>query len=410
MIRSSLAASYRLLAIDYLEFAVRFLVQGIKIGAIVVLTALVLVGARAGYTYATDRGVKPSSDLVMFTISSNEGTDDVATDLKAKGLITSTEYFRLYMLVSRSGDKVRAGTYLLPKGISTGQIINRISGVVPAAAAPAPSVNVFFKEGTRLEEIPAILKDKGMNKASAEFLNTAKTGTFTYDFLKERPQGQTSLEGFLFPDTYRFSVDDDANTVIIAMLDNFGKKLQQARETLPTEARTKTPDGARNLYGVLIIASIVEREAAADSDRPDIASVYYNRLRQTLPNAPPFLQSDPTVQYAVGADGNWWRPITPTDIDSSAANPYNTYKNKGLPPGPICSPSLKSMIAAFAPSNTQYLYFVAKDDSSGTHAFAKTNDEQNANIAKYSSNQKPMNTPASAPAAMPAAPTATKPR
>jgi len=393
---------------------VRFLIQGIKIGSVVVLTALVLLGARGAYNYATDHGAKQSNELVMFTISSNESTDDIANDLKAKGLITSTEYFRLYVLANRSGDKVQAGTYRLPKGLSTGQIVNRITGVAPVTAVPAPSVNVFIKEGTRLEEIPAILTAAGMNKAATDFLTTAKNvppmnTTFAYDFLKERPAGQNSLEGFLFPDTYRFTVDDDSTTVIKVMLDNFGKKLQQARESVPAESRSKLPEGANSsVYNVLIIASIVEREAAADSDRADIAAVYYNRLRHITADAPTLLQSDPTVQYAVGAEGAWWRPIT-GDETKTVMSPFNTYLNKGLPPAPICSPSLKSMIAAFSPSNTQYLYFVAKDDGSGTHAFAKTNDEQNANIAKYS-NAMPAGMPTSPPGMMPAVPTATKPR
>ncbi len=178
---------------------------------------------------------------------------------------------------SRSGDKLQAGTYRLPKGLSTGQIVNRITGVAPVAAAPAPSVNVFIKEGTRLEEIPAILKAAGMNKAATEFLTTAKNvppmnTTFATISSRSARRGKPASKAFSFPDTYRFTVDDDSTTVIKVMLDNFGKKLQQARDAVPAESRSKLPEGANNsLYNVLVIASIVEREAAADSDRPDIA-------------------------------------------------------------------------------------------------------------------------------------------
>jgi UPF0755 protein len=133
---------------------------------------------------------------------------------------------------------------------------------------------------------------------------------------------------------------------------------------------------------VITLASIVEREAKVPSERATIASVYLNRMARDMP-----LQADPTVQYAVATrDGpaaaryDYWRNLTPDDL--TTASPYNTYVNKGLPPGPICNPGEASIRAVLQPAQTDYLYFVAKPDGSGTHLFAKTLDEHNANVAK----------------------------
>jgi UPF0755 protein len=131
----------------------------------------------------------------------------------------------------------------------------------------------------------------------------------------------------------------------------------------------------------VILASIVEREAVVSSERPIIASVYLNRLHQQMK-----LQADPTVQYALTSDAAanaeptyWKRPLTLSDL--TVASPYNTYQVAGLPPGPICNPGLASLAAVAHPATTDYLYFVARND--GTHAFARTFDEQQQNVAKY---------------------------
>jgi len=155
--------------------------------------------------------------------------------------------------------------------------------------------------------------------------------------------------------------------------------LQDYGTRVPTAEQAKAQALGLNLYQVMTIASIVEREAAVPEERPIIASVYYNRIKQNMP-----LQADPTVQYAIGKGGDWWPEITPDDLN--VQNPYNTYQSPGLPPGPICNPSLASIEAALNPAQTDYLYFVAKGDGSGQHLFAKTYEEQQQNIQKVSGN------------------------
>lgn len=359
----------------------RFLIQAIKIGAIVVLTGLTLVGARAAYDYAKNSTAKPTGQTVQVSITRNESVAAIGTELKAKGLISNVNLFRLYVFVNQKAKYFQEGTYTLQVGMSLGQIVDRLSGIVVVPSAPN-EVSVRIPEGVRMEQIPPILRDAGLGTAATDFLSVAKTGTWNYDFLKDRPRG-ASLEGFLFPDTYKFTLDADAHTVIKSMLDNFQTRWKAALDTQPAATRGTFPDGL-NAYQVIVIASIVEREAASDADRGEIASVYYNRLKLSPPMP---LQADPTVQYAVGNEAQWWKK-TLTQSDLNTDSPYNTYVNPSnktgaLPPTPICSPSLKSIVAALNPPTTKYLFFVAKNDGSGTHAFATTNAEQEANKRKY---------------------------
>ncbi len=364
----------------------RFLIQAIKIGAIVVIAALALIGTRAAFSYAKENTQGNIGEPVRIEVTQDETVAAIGKDLQANGLISNVETFRFYVFVNQKAKYFEAGSYPLQRGMTMGQIVSRLAGSeTPAApaAAPGAEVNVRIPDGTRIEQIPAILREAGLGPAATDFLNVAKTGTWNYDFLKDRPQG-ASLEGYLFADTYRFSTTADATTVIKGMLDNFQKKWETAINSQPPDKRGKPPAGAQNLYQTLILASIIEREAGSDSDRGDIASVYYNRLRSQPPLP---LQADPTTQYAVGNEGRWWKKdLTQADLDT--ANPYNTYpnpQNKGgsLPPTPICSPSLKSLQAALNPNSTDFLFFVAKNDGSGTHAFARTNQEQEDNKKKY---------------------------
>ncbi|MDQ6905434.1 MAG: endolytic transglycosylase MltG [Chloroflexota bacterium] len=363
---------------------VRFLIQAIKIGAIVVLAGLTLVGARAAYDYSKTNAAKPTGQSVTVNIAKNESVASIGKDLKAKGLISDVNLFRVYVFANQKAKFFDEGQVTLQKGMSLGQIVNRISGTeVAATATPAlDEVNVRIPDSIRIEQIPPILREAGLGAAAADFLTAAKTGTWNYDFLKDKPPG-ASLEGYLFPDTYKFTLDESATAVIKTMLDNFQTQWKTALDAQPAPVRGAGPNGL-NTYQALIIASIVEREAGSDTDRADIASVYYNRLKFKPPLP---LQADPTVQYAVGNEAQWWKKdLTQNDLNTE--NPYNTYPNPSnksgaLPPTPICSPSLKSIMAALVPSNTKYLFFVAKNDGSGTHAFAETDAEHEANKRKY---------------------------
>src|SRR5207248_2461507 len=206
----------------------------------------------------------------------------------------------------------------------------------------------------------------------ADFLQVALAGRSDLPGLADRPQG-SSLEGYLFPDTYQLDADTSMQKLVDAMLRNFGEKVGPEHIA---RARAKS----LSVHQLVTLASIVEREARLPGERTLIAAVYLNRLRQNMP-----LQADPTVQYALqpsnagAGEGGYWKGAL-TGQDLRVESPYNTYQRGGMPPGPICSPGLGSIDAVLDAGPTDLLYFVARSD--GSHVFAATLAEHNANVAR----------------------------
>lgn len=190
----------------------------------------------------------------------------------------------------------------------------------------------------------------------------------SFDFLDDVPDG-ASINGFLFPDTYTIPADSSAADVVYYMLETFGKRVTP-------EDRAAFEEQGLSLYDAITIASIVEREAAVAEERPIIAAVYLNRLEQEM-----LLNADPTIQYAVGTPNEWWPTLTNADLEVDS--PYNTYLYDGLPPSPISNPGLASIQSVSAPADVSYLYFVAKGDGSGEHAFADTYEQHQQNVCTF---------------------------
>jgi UPF0755 protein len=199
-----------------------------------------------------------------------------------------------------------------------------------------------------------------------------------YDFLQNLPAG-AGLEGFLFPDTYRFPVlASTPELVLRPFLDNFEDRV----------GSKGLVGGSSGLSGrdLITLASIVEREAVSADERPLIASVYLNRLNNKCPDVGgPYLQADPTVQYARGGPGNWWWKPQSVEEYAGVQSPYNTYLNQGLPPGPIANPGLSALTATRDPAQTGYCFFVATGED-GRHVFAQTFAEQQQNLQIYGYN------------------------
>jgi UPF0755 protein len=195
--------------------------------------------------------------------------------------------------------------------------------------------------------------------------------TIDHPLLADRPAG-ASLEGYLFPDTYRLPAQATPEDLLTRMLDNMQGRLPIGWEGMGSAQ-------GLTFYELLTVASIVEREAVVPEERPTIASVYLNRLQEGM-----YLQADPTVQYAMGYQpetGQWWKtPVTLEEYEN-VNSPYNTYLYPGLPPGPICSPGADSILAVLQPAQTPYLFFVARGD--GSHVFAETLEEHERNIQLY---------------------------
>jgi UPF0755 protein len=274
-------------------------------------------------------------------------------------MIRSETAFLLYYRLHRAQLPILAGTYALSPSMSVQQIMQKISSgeVVQTAIA------VTIPEGFDLEDIAAKLQQAGICHAQA-FISATQQDTFKQPFLKQlvgRKQVRYRLEGFLFPDTYDFTRGEKPAEVINEMLDDFA-----ARVLTPANVKAMKADGL-TLNQAITEASLVENEAKVDSERPLIASVIDNRLKAHMK-----LQIDATVDYAIG---HHLTVVTDADI-LDAKGPYNTYLFAGLPPGPIGNPGLKSIEAVLHPAKTQYLYYVAKGDGSGTDYFARTYAQQ----------------------------------
>ena len=310
-------------------------------------------------TATSSRSSVATGQSVPFIVKTGATWTDVADQLQQQGLISSALVFRLQVRLTGSNGSLEAGTYTLKQGMTTDQIISVLENATPPVA-----VAVRFTEGWRMEQEAAQLEKQSVVTAS-DFLSITKSqsATFSDDFLTDRPAG-ASLEGYLFPDTYEFLQKDKASDVVTKILDNFGQHVTPAM-------RDQAKAQGHTLYQVLIVASIVEREAAVPSERSLIAGVYWNRLKLGQ-----CMCADPTVQYALGQPSNWWPQLTAEARTLAPDSPFNTYNHLGFPPGPICNPGLASIQAALKPTG-DYLYFVAKGD--GTHIFSHTLQEQTQN-------------------------------
>ncbi len=300
---------------------------------------------------------------VPFAVQNGDTPATIGTRLKSMGMLSDAELFRLLARARGVENNLQAGEYTLKRGMTMDEIL-----IALQHGRDRPNV-LTIVEGRRVEEIAGLLDKQGIAKAS-DFINATKmSATYNIPELNGRPNGST-LEGFLFPDTYDLPKDATAQQLVQLMLRNFDKKAGGDQWSKPPQGLTA--------YQTLIIASIVEREAQVPSERPIIASVYENRIKQGMR-----LEADPTVQYGMGLqpNGSWWKTPVMLEEYQRVNSPYNTYTNDGLPPTPICSPGADAIKAAFQPAKTEFLFFVGKGD--GTHAFAKTFEEHQANVAKY---------------------------
>lgn len=302
---------------------------------------------------------------VEFVISSQESVDSIANRLEASGLIRSTTYFKLRIQFSGKDQEIVAGTHKLDTAMSTAEIVSAITSESTVSYA---ETTITFLEGWRVEQYAEALLNAGLIDSIDQFLKATHEPRWNeeYAILHTRPS-DAGLEGYLFPDTYTFRDDATAEDIIAKMLDNFTSKITP-------ELRASAESLGLTFHQALVFASIVEREASVAEERPIIASVFINRYQAGMP-----LQADPTVQYQLGQSGDWWPVLDGSDLD--AAGSYNTYLNPGIPPGPICNPGLASIQAAFAPAETDYLFFVATGE--GTHVFATTYEEHQRNVEEY---------------------------
>ena len=303
--------------------------------------------------YAVARGGK------IFEVRRGESVDVIAGRLASEGLISELFFFKYAVWKSGIGGSLKAGKYLLNTGMSPLEIARLIA----EGGVWRDEVAVTIPEGFSLREIDARLKVAGFLANSSLALADLTTGDFKkdYDFLATAPNS-TSLEGYLFPDTYHFEKNASLETAVRKMLDNFDKKLSA---DLREEARGQS----KTIFEIVTMASIIEKEVITADDMKLVSGVLWKRLDIGMP-----LQVDATVVYTVGRG-----ELTYDDLKTDT--PYNTYTRKGLPKGPISNPGLLAIQAAIYPTPSDYLYYLSKPTKETV--FSRTLDEHNKAKEKY---------------------------
>lgn len=295
---------------------------------------------------------------VLITIPPQASANKVGAILEEHKLVRNQQAFALYARYKGLDSKIKTGEYRLNNGMSTPEVLRElVEGKLAVQSFTIP-------EGFTITQVADLLVSKGFIDRE-KFFQTVASESYPYVFIKELQNNERRLEGYLFPDTYQITRGNSESAIINMMLKRFEKELNDLDYYALAQSAGLT------LHQAVIIASMVEREAKVDEERPLIAGVIHNRLRISMP-----LQIDATIQYALGTTKPkiYYKDLL---LDS----PYNTYRINGLPPGPIASPGRSSLLAAVKPTKTGYLYYLAKPD--GTHAFSATLAEHNANKARY---------------------------
>lgn len=285
-----------------------------------------------------------NTSMNTFVVDQGEGTRAIADDLEKKGFIRDSIIFLLLVKQKGAENKIQAGQFEISKSMTAEEILAKLQ-------VGAFDVTITIPEGKRAEEIADMLE-------------------FNFPGFKEEWRAQLNAEeGYLFPDTYSFSKDADIDEIISKMKDNFEKKFAEL------------PEGNKHALSkeeIVIFASMVEREAGYDEDRPKVASVLINRYEIGMK-----FDIDATIQYALGyqaRDNSWWKKSL-TKNDLAIDSPYNTYTNAGLPPGPISNPGFKSLAAVVDAPETDYIFYFT--DKDGITHFTRTLDEHNESIERY---------------------------
>jgi UPF0755 protein len=312
-----------------------------------VIVPLVIGLVAAGIWFLTElrRPYYHSQDAQTFVvIPHGSSTVAIADQLVGKGLLRSRLPFLLYMRYEGFERRIQAGEYLFARPASPIQVARRLVG------GDVYFLSITVPEGLTAEETITLLADNGFGKLEDMRQLLLKT-----ELVKDLAPTAQNLEGYLFPETYHFSRHDDSEIIIRTMTEQFRKRISVILDTSPL------PDGW-DISRVINIASMIEKEAQVEEERPLVSSVLANRLKIGMT-----LGCDATIIYAMKLAGTWEGRIRRVDLQMDS--PYNTYIYRGLPPGPICNPGEASIRAALNPAETGYFYYVSRND--GTHQFSR---------------------------------------
>ncbi len=313
-----------------------------------------------------------SAETVSFLVRQGEGAKEISINLEEQGIIKYSSLFRIYALFQEKAEKLQAGEYELSSGMNIPEIVDKL------ASGEAIKKTITIIEGWNLRNIGWYLENKEMFMAEELFelvgfplidyskatdLLKPKDFSEEFDFLEDKPKN-LGLEGYLFPDTYEIFFEEGIEDIVRRMLDNFDRKL-----TL--ELKEEIASQKKSIFEIVTMASLIEKEVRTIEDKKIVSGILWKRLKSRMP-----LQVDATISYITGRKTT---EITKEELKINS--PYNTYKYKGLPLGPICNPGLESIKAAIYPKQSEYWFYLSTPE--GETIFSKTLREHNEAITKY---------------------------
>lgn len=313
-----------------------------------------------------------SAETKSFLVRQGEGAKEISINLEEQGIIKHSFLFGIYALFQEKAEKLQAGEYELSSGMNIPEIVDKL------ASGEAIKKTITIIEGWNLRNIGWYFEDKGMFAAEELFelvgfplidyskatdLPEPKDFSKEFDFLEDKPKN-LGLEGYLFPDTYEIFFEEGIEDIVRRMLDNFDRKL-----TL--ELKEEIASQEKSIFEIVTMASLIEKEVRTIEDKKIVSGILWKRLKSRMP-----LQVDATISYITGRKTT---EITKEELKINS--PYNTYKYKGLPLGPICNPGLESIKAAIYPKQSEYWFYLSTPE--GETIFSKTLREHNEAITKY---------------------------
>lgn len=321
------------------------------------------------YFYVLHQFNKPLSDngqLVVFVVEPGEGVRQISQKLKNDNLIRSDKFFNLYVWLKNEQGNLKAGNYELNSSFP----VSKIFDILINGRTIDNEITIKIIEGWNIDNIEEYFEKSNLS-VGKDLRNLAnrkvKNWEFDfvkYDFLDDVP-ANANLEGFLFPDTYRIYNDATPESVINKMLDNFDQKITQ-------DMYNDIEKSSRSIFEIITMASIIEKEVRNTEDMKLVSGIFWDRIKNGQP-----LESCATLAYVLGENKKQYT-LEDTKVDSL----YNTYQNRGLPPGPICNPGLNAILAAIYPKYSDYNYFLSRFDN-GETVFSKTYEEHINNKNKY---------------------------
>lgn len=337
-------------------------------GPIIVVVILVVIAILltlfAGKMLSTNIGIGSPEDSINVDIPEGSNVDDIAKILADNNVVDSAGHFKFLCKTKEQGSQFKFGSYVFKGDMTFDEIVKMLN----SGESEDKSVHITVKEGMWLKEIAQVVEDEGLCSAD-EFIKAANSRDYDYDFVKEIPDRDNLLEGYLYPETYYVMPGTSAKDIVNMMINQFDKVCTNEG------IYDKVKNSGKTLDNIVITASLIESEVKVEEERPIVASVINNRINKDMK-----LQIDASVIYSMGE-----RVSRVYYKDLEKKDNHNTYYVDGLPEGPICSPRGASLIAAVEPADTDYLYYVVEDKNTGKHYFTADYNDFLSASEKYKS-------------------------